>query len=351
MPQGQAQVAGLLDWEYPRLPQCPGQAQLPPEVTGSCEIPRARSQSTNLPVQQRAPLSLPPGLLRPRPEVSSERRREANSVQERVRPPSPPGQARTSEVSGERRRRANSPCPSATVSDPGRARRQWRGAQRSNLPVQQRAPRSTSESQARSQRREAQGKQTACPAARHSATAAGLDPKSLIRGVEKQTQLQSVSPVATEFDPGPGPKSAAKAQRSSPSISAPLRQRFRTRPEVSGERCREAVSPSKRHHSATGPGPKSAARGAEKQSPRPAARPSGIASGPGPKSLARGVENKSPRTAARPSATGSVQGPEFSGNRRSNLPGRLAARPLATASGPGPKSAPRGAEKQTPRQA
>ena len=280
--QGQAQLAGLLDWEYPRLPQCPGQAQLPPEVTGSGEIPRARSQRSNLPVQQHAPLPLPPGLLRPRPEVSSERRREANSVQQIVRPPSPPGQARTLEVSGERRKRANSPCPSATASDPGRARRQWRGAQRSNLPVQQRAPRSTSESQARSHFKSAARGTREANCLPCSATAAGLDPKSLIRGVEKQTQLQSVSPVATEFDPGPGPKSAAKAQRSSPSSSAPLSQRFRTRPEVSGERCREAVSPSKRHHSATGPGPKSAARGAGKQSPRPAARPSANASGPRP---------------------------------------------------------------------
>ena len=130
------------------------------------------------------------------------------------------------------------------------------------------------------------------PAAPLSASASRRGPKSSARCVQSKLPAQLHSPP-------PPPLGLARSRRreackaNSPPSCATLRRRLRSRPEVGGERRRKQARPAALPSATTfGPGPKSAARDAEKQIPVIAVPPSASASGPSPKSVARSAEER-----------------------------------------------------------
>ena len=157
-----------------------------------------------------------------------------------------------SEAGGERRRERNACTASAPPPPPpGLARSRRREGEESQLPVQCHPL-------------------AACAPLRRPLRAGPEVGRESAR--EACIAVQRKFPVQLRLSPPPPPGEARSRLRdackaNSPPSCTPLRRRLWAWPEVGGER-------------------------RAKQTPRPAAQPSAAASGPGPKSAARGVESK-----------------------------------------------------------
>ena len=183
-----------------------------------------------------------------------------------------------SEAGGERRRERNACTASAPPPPPpGLARSRRREGEESQLPVQCHPL-------------------AACAPLRRPLRAGPEVGRESAR--EACIAVQRKFPVQLRLSPPPPPGEARSRLReackaNSPPSCTPLRRRLWAWPEVGGERRRKQARPAALPSATTfGPGPKSAARDAEKQIPVIAVPPSASASGPSPKSVARSAEER-----------------------------------------------------------